>query len=82
MKLFQSHDDTQDTNKFKSFQIPIENSKSVETFRIHNDAPMLKYCHKLFNSFCFNGWESAFDSIEQTKATNAISLRREESLES
>ena len=43
-KLFQSHDDTQDTNIFKFFQVPIGNSKCVENFKFHNDAPMLKYC--------------------------------------
>ena len=29
-KLFQSHDDTQDTNTFKFFQVPIGNSKCVD----------------------------------------------------
>ena len=29
-KLFQSHDDTQDTSTFKMFQVPIGNSKCVE----------------------------------------------------
>ena len=40
---FQSHEDTQDTNTFKKFQVPIGNSKIVENFKFHNDAPMLKY---------------------------------------
>ena len=31
-KTFQSHDDTQDTNAFKLFQVPIGNSKCVENF--------------------------------------------------
>ena len=43
-KLFQSHDDTQDTNIFKSSQVPIGNSRFVETFKFHNGAPILKYC--------------------------------------
>ena len=43
-KLFQSHDDTQDTNTCKFFQVPIGNSKCVEDFNFHNDAPILKYC--------------------------------------
>ena len=38
-KSFQFHDDTQDTNKFKSFQVLIGNSKCVERFKFHNDAP-------------------------------------------
>ena len=40
------HDDTQDTNKFKMFPVPIGNSKCVEKFKFHNDAPMLNYCQK------------------------------------
>ena len=32
-KLFQSHDDTQDNNKFKTFQVPIGNAKCVESFK-------------------------------------------------
>ena len=31
-KLFQSHDDTQDNNTFKSFQVTIGNAKCVESF--------------------------------------------------
>ena len=31
-KRFQIHDDTQDKNTFKIFQVPIGNSKCVETF--------------------------------------------------
>ena len=44
--IFQSHDDTQYTNTFKIFQVPIGNSKYVKTFKFHNDSPILKYCHK------------------------------------
>ena len=43
-KRFQSHDDTQDKNIFKFFQVPTGNSKCVETSKFHNDAPMLNYC--------------------------------------
>ena len=43
-KTFQSHDDTQEINTFKSFQVPIGNAKCVESFKFHNDAPILKYC--------------------------------------
>ena len=32
-KLFQSHDDTQDINTFKCFQVPIGNAKCVESFK-------------------------------------------------
>ena len=45
-KLFQSHDNTQDNNIFKSFQVPIGNAKCVESFKFQNDAPILKYCQK------------------------------------
>ena len=31
-KLFQKHDNTQDTNTFKIFQVPIGNSKYAEIF--------------------------------------------------
>ena len=53
-KLFQSHDDKQDTNTFKSFQVPIGNSKCVETFKFYKDAPILKYCQKSLNICCFS----------------------------
>ena len=32
-KIFQSHDDTQDINTCKSFQVPIGNEKCVESFK-------------------------------------------------
>ena len=48
----------------------------------HIDAPMLKYCQKLLNSCSFSSLESAFDSIKQTKAFNAILFRTEESFKS
>ena len=43
--FFQIHDDTQDINTFKCFQVPIGNEKCVESFKFRNDAPILKYCH-------------------------------------
>ena len=52
-KLFQCHDDTQDTNTFKFLQVPNGNSKCVETFKFQNDAPILNYCQKSLNS-CFS----------------------------
>ena len=71
-KLFQSHDNTQDTNTYKSFQVPIGNAKCVESFKFQNDAPILKYCQKSLNSCCFSSLASAFDSINHNKAANAI----------
>ena len=68
------HDNTKDTNTFKIFQVPIGNSKCVEIFKFHNDAPMLKYCQKSFNICCFSSLALAFDIIYQTKASNDISL--------
>ena len=32
-KVFQGHDDTQDINTFKFFQVPIGNAKYVESFK-------------------------------------------------
>ena len=46
----------------------------------HNDAPMLNYCQKWLNSYCFSILASSLDIIEQNKAFNDISLRTEESL--
>ena len=81
-KLFQSHDDTQDINTFKWFQVPIGNEKCVESFKFQNDAPILKYCQKTFNSCCFSILASAFSSINHNNAANSISLHIKESLES
>ena len=81
-KLFQRHYDTQDTNTFKFFQVPIENSKCVEKLKFHNDAPMLKYCHNSLNRRCFSTLASTFAIIEHTKHVNAILLCIEESLKS
>ena len=78
--FFQNHDNTQDTNTFKFFQVPIGNSKCVENFKFHNSAPMLKYCQKSFNWCCFGSLFSDFASIKQTKNSNDILLRVEESL--
>ena len=62
-KLFQSHDDTQEDNTFKTFQVPIGNAKCVESFKFQNDAPILKFCQKTFNSCCFSNLASDFDII-------------------
>ena len=80
--VFQSHGNTQDTNTFKIFQVPIGNSKCVKIFKFHNDAPMLKYCQKSLKSCCFISLASDFSSIKKIKASNAISLHIEESLKS
>ena len=58
--LLGSHDDTQDTNKFKRFQVPIGNEKCVESFKFQSDDPILKYCQKSLNSCCFSSLASAF----------------------
>ena len=73
-KLFQSHGGTQDTNKFSLFQFPIGNSKCAETSKLHNDAPILKYCKKSLNICCFISLASEFVSTKQIKASNDISL--------
>ena len=41
-KPFQIHDNTQDTNTYKNFQVPIGNAKCVETFKFHNDALVVR----------------------------------------
>ena len=66
-KIFQSHDNTQYTNTFKIFQVPIGNSKCVENFKFHNDAPMLRYRQRSLNRCCFSCLESAFDSIKKNQ---------------
>ena len=53
-KLFQIHDNEKDTNRSKTFQIPIGNAKVVKSFVFHKDAPILKFCQKTLNSCCFS----------------------------
>ena len=74
-KLFQIHDDTQDINTFRFFKVPIGKAKCVESFKFQNDAPILKYCQKSLNSFCFSSLASDFASINHNKAANAIPFR-------
>ena len=81
-KLFQSHDNEQDTNTFKTFQVPIGNAKVVKLFRFQNDAPIISYCQNTLNSCCFSSLELAFASNKHFKAANAISIRIKESLKS
>ena len=57
-KIFQSHDNTQDINTFRLFQVPIGNAKCVESFKFQNDAPILKYCQKSLNSCCLSSLAS------------------------
>ena len=76
-KLFQIHDDMQDNNTFKTFQVPIGNEKCVESFKFQNDAPILKYCKKNLNSCCLSSLASAFANINHNKDANAISTRIE-----
>ena len=57
-KRFQSHDNTQDINTLRNFQVPIGNTKLVESFQFQNDAPILKYCQKSLNSCCFSSLAS------------------------
>ena len=81
-KIFQSHENEQDTNTFKTFQVPIGNAKVVESFVFHKDAPILSYCQKTLNSCCFISLSSAFAINKQFKAANAISILIKESLKS
>ena len=45
-KIFQSHNNEQDTNTFKTFQVPIGNEKVVKSFVFHKDDPILSYFQK------------------------------------
>ena len=64
-KPFQNRDDTQYINTHKSFQVPIGNPKSVESFKFQNDAPILKYFQKSLNSCRLSSLVSDFSSIDQ-----------------
>ena len=79
-KIYQRHEETQDTNKFKMFEVPIGNTKCVEETKFQSMALMLKYRQNSLNSCCFSSLASAFDSINQTKASNYIGTHTEESL--
>ena len=74
-KIFQSHDNKQDKDTFKTFQVPIGNTKVVKSFIFHKDAPILGYCQKMLNSCYFSSSASAFASIKHFKAGNDISIR-------
>ena len=74
-KLFQSHDNKQDKDTFKTFQVPIGNAKVVKSFMFQKDAPIISYCQKTLNSCCFSSLESAFASIKHFKAANDIYIR-------
>ena len=76
-KLFQIHDDTQDINTFRIFQVTIGNAKCVESFKFQNDAPILKYCMKSLNICCFSSLALQCACISHNKAFNDISLRIE-----
>ena len=64
-KIFQSHDNEQETNTFKTYQVPIGNAKVVKSFVFHKDSPILSYCQNSLNSCCFGSLASAFASINQ-----------------
>ena len=69
-------------HKIQIFEVPIVNTKCVEELKFRSKAPMLKYRQNSLNSCCFGSLASTFDSINQTKFVNAISMRTEESLTS
>ena len=74
-KLFQSHENKQVENTFKTFQVPNGNAKVVKSFKFQKYAPILSYCQKKLNSCCFSSLESASASIKHFKSENAISIR-------
>ena len=63
-KLFQSHDNNQDEDTFKTFQVPIVNEKVVKSCIFHKDAPILSFFGKSFTSCSVSCLSSAFDSIK------------------
>ena len=81
-KLFQSHDKEQDTNTFKTFQVPIGNAKALKSFVFHKYTPTLSYCQKTLYCCCFSSLAPVFASNKHFKAANAISIRIKESLKS
>ena len=76
-KIYQRHEKIQDTNTFKMFEVPIINKKCVEEMRFHSKALMIKYRQNSLNSWFFRSLVSAFDNINQNKASNDISMRIE-----
>ena len=77
-KLFQSHDNEEETNTFKLFQVPIGNAKVLKSFVLHADATIIIFCQKTLNSCCFSSLASAFASNKHFKSANAISIRIKE----
>ena len=45
-KKIQSHDNKQDKDTFKTFQVPIGNAKVAKSVVFQKDAPILSYCQK------------------------------------
>ena len=50
--------------------------------KFNSKAPKLSYCQKSLDSCCFSGLASVFASIKQTKDSNTILVRIEESFKS
>ena len=69
-KIFQRHDETQDKNIFKMFEVLIGDTTVFEKMKFHSKAPMLKYSQKSLNSCCFSSLASEFHSTNQTMAAN------------
>ena len=67
-ELFQSHDNKQDKDKFKTFQVPIGNAKVVKLLMYQKDVPIIIYFQKTLNSCCFSSLASDFASIKHFKA--------------
>ena len=53
-KISQRHDETQDTNTFKIFLVPIGNAKNVEDMKFNINAPILKYRKSTSNICSFS----------------------------
>ena len=46
-KPFQNHDNEQETDTFRIFQVPIGNAKVVKSFVFHKDAPIHSFRKKI-----------------------------------
>ena len=45
-KVFHNHDNEQETDSFRIFEVPIGNAKVVKAFVFHKYAPTLMFCQK------------------------------------
>ena len=54
-KLYQTKFRGDETKKNQIFGVPIVNAKITRRVQFHPAAPVIKYHHKISNSFCLSG---------------------------